>query len=81
MMKNLRSMGALFQMIWLFAFAVGIFNILPIGPLDGGLMFKVVAEKYFGAHSEKIVRSVSGILILAVVFLFVGPAVVAGFPV
>ena len=75
---NLRSVGALFQMIWLFAFAVGIFNILPIFPLDGGLMFKAVAEKYFGSASEKIVRSVSGILILAVVFLFVGPGIVSG---
>ncbi|HLE07833.1 MAG TPA: site-2 protease family protein [archaeon] len=74
--ENLRSVGALFQMIWLFAFAVGIFNILPIYPLDGGLMFRAVAEKYFGAGAEKIVRSVSGILILAVVFLFVGPGIV-----
>src|SRR3989338_6548859 len=74
--ENLRSVGALFQMIWLFAFAVGIFNILPIYPLYGGLMFRAVAEKYFGAGAEKIVRSVSGILILAVVFLFVGPGIV-----
>ncbi len=73
--ENLRSLGALFQMIWLFAFAVGIFNILPIFPLDGGLMFKAVAEKYFGTRAEKIVRAVSGFLILAVVFLFIGPGI------
>ncbi len=73
--ENLRSVGALFQMIWLFAFAVGIFNILPIFPLDGGLMFKAAAEKYFGARAEKIVRAVSGFLILAVVFLFIGPGI------
>ncbi len=77
--ENLRSLGALFQMIWLFAFAVGIFNILPIGPLDGGLMFRAVAEKYFGAHAEKIISSVSRFLILAVVFLFVGPGIVNSF--
>ncbi len=74
--EPLRALGALFQMIWLFAFAVGVFNILPIGPLDGGLMFRAVAQKYFGADAEKIIRSVSGFLILAVVFLFIGPGIV-----
>lgn len=60
----------LFYMIWLFSFAVGVFNILPLHPLDGGLMLEAVAKKYFQAHAQKIVVNFRWLMIYLILFSF-----------
>ncbi|MFW6025286.1 MAG: site-2 protease family protein [Candidatus Woesearchaeota archaeon] len=50
-------MGLLF---WLFLinFGVGTFNLLPMGPVDGGQMLRAVLEKYTSEKRSKIIFSV-----------------------
>jgi membrane-associated protease RseP (regulator of RpoE activity) len=50
---------------------VGIFNILPIYPLDGGLIVKAIAEKYFKKKGNKITMAITYFLVLAIIYTFV----------
>jgi membrane-associated protease RseP (regulator of RpoE activity) len=63
----------LFSMIALFSFAVGMINILPIYPLDGGLMFEAVMKKVSKKNYKKIVKAITIIIILMIFYGFVGP--------
>jgi len=58
---------------------VAIFNLLPIYPLDGGLMVEAVAEKINKKYAKKIVRVVTIIVLAILVFNFVGPAIISNF--
>lgn len=61
-----------------FSLAVGMVNILPIYPLDGGLMFDAVVKKYVkGRRAQTIVHVVTYFLILVLIFDFVGPWVLS----
>lgn len=60
-------------LITLFSFFVGLVNILPIYPLDGGLVFQSIMEKFFKERSENIVKGVTYIMILIFAYLFIGP--------
>jgi len=69
----------LLTMIWLFSLAVGMINILPIYPLDGGLMFEALAKKYFKASTAKrLTRAVTLFLIFILFFDFAGPWIIGG---
>ena len=52
---------------------VGIFNILPLHPLDGGLMIEALAEKYAKKRSKKIVRAISYLIIIILIYGVIGP--------
>jgi len=52
---------------------VGIFNILPLYPLDGGLMVEAIAEKYAKKKSKKIVRAIAYIIIIILIYGVIGP--------
>lgn len=52
---------------------VGIFNILPIYPLDGGLMVEAVADKYAKKKSKKIVRAITYIMLIILIYGLIGP--------
>ena len=52
---------------------VGIFNLLPIGPIDGGRMFKVVLERFVPKNADSIHKTVSLILLFLFLFVFVFP--------
>lgn len=54
--------GALFW-IWMLNLGIGIMNLIPMKPLDGGLMFEAVMEKYAPKHGPKVVKAVSGIML------------------
>jgi len=58
--------------LWMFSFAVGIVNMLPIGPLDGGLVFASLTDKYIGKRAKKLQKWASIISILLVLFMFFG---------
>jgi membrane-associated protease RseP (regulator of RpoE activity) len=52
---------------------VGIFNILPIYPLDGGLMVEAVVDKYARKRSKKIVRAITYIMLIILIYGLIGP--------
>jgi len=59
------------QKLWMFSFAVAIFNMLPLGPLDGGQVFIVLTDKYLGKNAkraQKTVFAITGILLLTMLF-------------
>ena len=62
-----------FNMVWLFSFAVGLVNLLPLYPLDGGLMYDAVIQKYFKKRSKIIVKATAILILLIMVFDFIGP--------
>ncbi len=66
----------LLTMIWLFSLAVGIVNILPLGPLDGGLFFGAISEKMFGKNSAGISKLTSFVVLGLILFSFLGPVVI-----
>jgi membrane-associated protease RseP (regulator of RpoE activity) len=72
--KEFLTVAYLFDMIRVFSLAVGLVNILPIYPLDGGLMFEAVAGKYLKKRAAKTVtRVVTYFIVLVLLFDFVGP--------
>ena len=47
----------------LLSYVVGLINLLPIAPLDGGLLFKALADRFFPAYSKEATSILSAILI------------------
>jgi membrane-associated protease RseP (regulator of RpoE activity) len=56
--------------LWFINFNVGIFNALPIGPLDGGQLYNSLIERKVGAGSTRF-RNASLILTLVMVLIVV----------
>lgn len=67
----------LMRMIWMFSFFVGMFNVLPLYPLDGGLMMQAVSQRFAGKGSKRIVSAVSMIMLLSIILSFIGPSIFA----
>lgn len=65
----------LLAFVWMLSVFVGIFNILPIHPLDGGLMVEAVAKKYAKKKSKIIVRAITLLTLFIVLMNFIGPYV------
>ncbi len=61
-----------FLWIYIFNLGIGLINLLPIKPLDGGLVFEEITKK-FTKKSKVIVRVVSGIMLFLLVFNIIGP--------
>lgn len=63
-------------MFWAFIFSIGIglVNLLPIKPLDGGLILEEIIGKFIkGKKSKTIVRAVSMLLLFMLLFNVFGP--------
>lgn len=58
---------------------VAIFNLLPIHPLDGGLIIEAVAEKISKRHAKRIVKIVTIVILSILVFNFIGPTIISSF--
>lgn len=60
---------------WIFALniGIGIMNLLPLKPLDGGLMLEKIADRYLPEKKEIIVRSftAASITLLLSIFLYI----------
>lgn len=67
----------LFTWMWILNYAVAVFNILPIYPLDGGLILNAFAEKFAKKYSEKIVILITAIVFLLALFTIIGPYIMA----
>jgi membrane-associated protease RseP (regulator of RpoE activity) len=63
----------LFTWMWILSYAVAVFNILPIYPLDGGLILNAITEKFAKKYSKEIVISVTVIVASLVLFTIIGP--------
>ncbi|MDP7282287.1 MAG: site-2 protease family protein [Candidatus Undinarchaeales archaeon] len=66
------TVGAL-NWIIILNFGIGLFNLLPLKPFDGGLMTEAVTKKIVPKASKFMVRGLSAICILMVVINLVGP--------
>jgi len=63
---------------WLFTITVGIgiFNLLPIKPLDGGLIFEEIAGKFLHKNATRMATmGVSLLMVALVVYSIVGPVI------
>lgn len=68
--------GVLFQLLtwmWVLNFAIAIVNILPIYPLDGGLMIETVAEKINKKHAKEITMTITAITLVIFFVNFATP--------
>jgi membrane-associated protease RseP (regulator of RpoE activity) len=63
----------LLTMISLFSLAVGIVNILPIYPLDGGLIIQAITDKYAKKKSKQIVRIITYLVLIILIYSFFKP--------
>jgi membrane-associated protease RseP (regulator of RpoE activity) len=63
---------------WLFTInlGIGLFNLLPIKPLDGGLLFEELLSR-FTKRAKPVTKAVSIVLGLMVIFAIIGPALLA----
>lgn len=69
----------MFPLLWwltTMSLFIAIFNLLPIYPLDGGLMMESVAEKVSKKHYKTIVKIVTALMVGILVFNFVGPVII-----
>lgn len=63
---------------WLFviSFGVGIVNMLPAKPLDGGLFFGEIFEKLFGKNGKMIINIMSVVILFVILFNLFGIKIV-----
>jgi len=57
-------------------YGIGMFNILPIIPLDGGLLVEAIAEKAFPKYSKRIVEIITLITLMLIFLSFAGPFII-----
>jgi len=64
----------IFAFIWMFSLGVATVNILPLYPLDGGLMLKALTDKYLSKNdSAAVVKGISMFILLLILFDIFGP--------
>jgi hypothetical protein len=65
----------LFLFVFLINFLVGAFNLLPIGPLDGGRMYSIFLDRVIPKHSKIIMRGLSWFVLFLILINFIMPFV------
>ena len=63
----------LFSLIVGLSLGIGLANLLPVGPLDGGRMFLLASERIFGEKKGKKIWAAMSFFILAVVLVLLSP--------
>ncbi|RME30727.1 hypothetical protein D6789_04780 [Candidatus Woesearchaeota archaeon] len=72
----LAYLAKLISWVIMFSLGLGLANLLPLGPVDGGRMLKTAAEHFFGPERGKALWArVSIITLVALVILFFSPMV------
>jgi len=69
--KDIQSGGLLFW-IYLINVGVGLFNLLPIKALDGGLMWQAVLEKLSRPHAKRIMNIITAFILIVIFANFAG---------
>lgn len=54
----------LFYWLFLLSLGIGLINLVPVGPIDGGRMFKIATDTLFGKYGDKVFASVSWAFLL-----------------
>ncbi len=57
----------LLYFLFMLNIGVGLFNLVPLGPLDGGRMFKSVIDKKFDAQTSAKIFGIVGIIFLGII--------------
>lgn len=65
-----------FTLFWILSSAVGLVNILPLKPLDGGLFFEAAAMKYYPKQAAILTRAVTFLMLGLIIFAFIGPGII-----
>ena len=73
--KSALWLYGLFVILFILNLGIGVFNLVPIGPLDGGRMLQIPLEKYFGKEKGDKVWNYIGLFFLILILA----NVVAGF--
>lgn len=60
----------LITMVSFFSLAVGIINILPVYPLDGGLMIEALTDRYAKKRSKQIVKTITFFVLIVLLYSF-----------
>lgn len=56
----------------LLSFGIGLFNLLPLGPIDGGRMLKAVLNHWFAEKGDVVWKYISGVLLIVLLILIFG---------
>jgi len=75
----LQWIGGLFYWIFILNLGVGIFNLFPLKPLDGGLMMEAVFEHFFNKKGRYISNAISILTLGLVIFNIFGPGIMKFF--
>ncbi|MEM7813846.1 MAG: site-2 protease family protein [Candidatus Aenigmatarchaeota archaeon] len=71
-------MKELFGWLYAISFGIGLFNLLPIKPLDGGLIFEEMVSKFLRKRRARLVTTWLSLVMTAIlVFNIIGPALIA----
>ncbi|MEM5853155.1 MAG: site-2 protease family protein [Candidatus Aenigmatarchaeota archaeon] len=70
---NMNFLLQLLTWMWIINYAVAIFNILPLYPLDGGMVVRAIAEKISKKNADGITYFISFLTISILLFNFVFP--------
>ncbi|HLC60808.1 MAG TPA: site-2 protease family protein [Candidatus Nanoarchaeia archaeon] len=62
----------LFITLFILNLGIGLFNLVPLGPLDGGRMLQLPLQKYFGEENGKKIWVYIGLIFLAIIIINVG---------
>jgi membrane-associated protease RseP (regulator of RpoE activity) len=69
---TLNFLRELFVWIFILSLGIGLINLLPIKPLDGGLIFEEIAMK-FSRHGGHVTKFVSVLILILLLFNLFGP--------
>jgi len=62
----------LFITLFILNLGIGLFNLVPLGPLDGGRMIRLPLQKYFGKEKGKRIWAYIGLIFLVIIIINVG---------
>ncbi|MEK6983408.1 MAG: site-2 protease family protein [Nanoarchaeota archaeon] len=68
--KSLVWIFGLFNMLIILNFGIGLFNLLPAGPLDGGRMCQLVLHRIFGKDKGNRILYNAGMVFLFILFIY-----------
>ena len=65
----------LFTWIFILSLGIGLANLLPLGPVDGGQMVRTLFNKLFGANGDKVWKRMSYVTLAVILVLLFVPMI------
>lgn len=63
------NIAGFIKTLWILSIGIGMFNLLPLGPVDGGRMFRLLSMRIFGERRGSAVWKYVGVLLLALIII------------